>query len=419
MQRHIVLKNCGQINPENIRSYIKGGGFEALEKARKRMTPEGVIEEVMDSGLLGRGGAGFPCGRKWKTARASSEFEKFIICNADEGEVGTFKDRYILEKDPFTLIEGLAIAGFAIGASKAFIYLRAEYRFLSTLILNAISQAREKGFLKDLDIELRLGAGAYVCGEESALINSIEGLRGEARYKPPFPAVRGLWGKPTIVNNVETLMNIPPIIQNGGQWFHGIGTEKSKGTKVFSVSGDVEAAGVYELELGSKLSELVVDWAGAKNVQMVQVGGATGRILPASLLDTPLSYETVLGSGAVTVFNESRDVIDSVLQTIEFLAEESCGKCTPCREGTEAMVEILTRLAHGDGIQTDLQALEDLSRVMESSALCGLGQSAPIPVIDTLKYFRKDYENRIEQSIFLRSLRSRSTRSQSLQHRSE
>jgi NADH:ubiquinone oxidoreductase subunit F (NADH-binding) len=411
VQRHIVLKNCGQINPENIRSYIKGGGFEALEKARKRMTPEGVIEEVTDSGLLGRGGAGFPCGRKWKAARASSEFEKFLICNADEGEVGTFKDRYILEKDPFTLIEGLAIAGFAIGASKAFIYLRAEYRFLSTLILNAISQAREKGFLKDLDIELRLGAGAYVCGEESALINSIEGLRGEARYKPPFPAARGLWGKPTVVNNVETLMNIPSIIQNGGQWFHGIGTEKSKGTKVFSVSGDVEAAGIYELELGSKLSELVVDWAGAKNVQMVQVGGATGRILPASLLDTPLSYETVLGSGAVTVFNESRDVIDSVLQTMEFLNEESCGKCTPCREGTEAMVEILTRLAHGDGIQTDLQALEDLSRVMESSALCGLGQSAPIPVIDTLKYFRKAYENRIEQSIFLRSLRSRSTRS--------
>jgi NADH:ubiquinone oxidoreductase subunit F (NADH-binding) len=411
VQRHIVLKNCGQINPENIRSYIKNGGFEALEKARNRMTPEGVIEEVMDSGLLGRGGAGFPCGRKWKTARANSEFEKYLICNADEGEVGTFKDRYLLQQDPFSLIEGLAIAGFAIGASKTFIYLRAEYRFLSPVVLNAISQAREKGYLKDLDIELRIGAGAYVCGEESALINSIEGLRGEARCKPPFPAVRGLWGKPTVVNNVETLMNIPSIIQNGGQWFYKIGTEKSKGTKVFSVSGDVASAGVYELELGSKLSELVIDWAGAKNIKMVQVGGATGRILPAALLDTPLSYETVLGSGAVTVFNETRDVIDCVLQTMEFLAEESCGKCTPCREGTEAMVEILTRLAYGDGVQTDLQALEDLSRLMESSALCGLGQSAPIPVIDTLKHFRKDYENCIKQSIFLRSLHRRATRS--------
>jgi NADH:ubiquinone oxidoreductase subunit F (NADH-binding) len=418
VQRHIVLKNCGHINPENIRTYVKNGGFEALEKARKRMTPEGVIEEVLVSGLLGRGGAGFPCGRKWQTAQASSEFEKFVICNADEGEVGTFKDRYLLEQDPFTLIEGLAIAAFAVGASKAFIYLRAEYRFLSSLILNAIAQAKEKGFLKDLEIELRIGAGAYVCGEESALINSIEGVRGEARYKPPFPAIRGLWGKPTVVNNVETLMNIPSIIQNGGQWFHEIGTEKSKGTKVFSVSGDVEAAGIYELELGSKLSELVIDWAGAKNIKMVQVGGATGRILPASRLDTPLAYETVLGSGAVTVMDESRDVIDCVLQTMEFLAEESCGKCTPCREGTEAMVEILQRLAHGDGEQSDLQALEDLGNLMSVSALCGLGQSASIPVFDTLKYFRKDYENRIEQSLYLRSLRSRYTQSRSSQPRS-
>jgi NADH:ubiquinone oxidoreductase subunit F (NADH-binding) len=419
MQRHIVLKNCGQVNPEHIRSYLKNGGFEALEKARERMTPEGIIEEVIASGLLGRGGAGFPCGRKWKTARASSDLEKFIICNADEGEVGTFKDRFILAKDPFTLIEGLAIAGFAIGASKAFIYLRAEYRALSNLILNAVAQAKEKGFLKDLDIELRIGAGAYVCGEESALINSIEGLRGEARYKPPFPAVRGLWGKPTVVNNVETLMNIPAIIQNGGEWFHGIGTEKSKGTKVFSVSGDVVAPGVYELELGSKLSELVVDWAGAKNVKMAQVGGATGRILPASMMDIPLAYETVLGSGAVTVFDESRDVLDCVLQTLEFLAEESCGKCTPCREGTEAMVEILQRLVHGEGERQDARILEELGQLMMSSALCGLGQSAAIPILDTLKYFRSDYENRIEQSVFLRSLRSRTTKSRSLPHRSE
>ncbi|MEJ2245758.1 MAG: NADH-ubiquinone oxidoreductase-F iron-sulfur binding region domain-containing protein [Acidobacteriota bacterium] len=353
----------------------------------------------------GRGGAGFPCGLKWEMAGKNSESEKYIICNADEGEVGTFKDRHILQHDPFTLIEALLISGYAIGAQKAFIYLRAEYGFLSPLILNAVSQAEEKGFLEGMAIELREGAGAYICGEESALINSIEGLRGEARCKPPFPVESGLWGKPTIVNNVETLMNIPPIILNGSGWFKGMGTDKSKGTKVFSVSGDVDAPGVYELELGSRLSELVVDLAAAQNIKMVQVGGATGRIVPASMLDTPLSYESVLGSGAVTVFDESRDVIDIMLRNTEFLADESCGKCTPCRDGTEAMRDILERLANGDGERNDIQALEDLGQVMTVSALCGLGQTAPVPVCDTLKYFRKDYENRIEQSVMLRGLR--------------
>jgi NADH:ubiquinone oxidoreductase subunit F (NADH-binding) len=404
VQNRVVLKNCGHINPRNINSYIKGGGFAALKKARGR-TPDSVIREVVDSGLLGRGGAGFPCGLKWEMARKNSEPEKYIICNADEGEVGTFKDRHILEHDPFTLIEALLIAGYAIGAPKAFIYLRAEYGFLSPLILNAVGQAKEKGFLKGMEIELREGAGAYICGEESALINSIEGLRGEARYKPPFPAESGLWGKPTVVNNVETLMNIPPIILNGSGWFKGMGTDKSKGTKVFSVSGDVDAPGVYELELGSRLSELVMDLASARNIKMVQVGGATGRIVPASMLDTPLSYESVLGSGAVTVFDESRDVIDIMLRNTEFLADESCGKCTPCRDGTEAMRDILERLANGDGERNDIQTLEDLGQVMTASALCGLGQAAPIPVCDTLKYFRKDYENRIEQSVMLRGLR--------------
>lgn len=407
MQHKIVLKNCGAINPQNIKSYIKRGGFEALDKARRRMAPEAVIEAVIASGLQGRGGAGFPCGRKWKLARAMSDSEKFIICNADEGEMGTFKDRHILSQDPFTLIEALAIAGYAIGASKAFIYLRAEYRFLSPLIANAIRQAKEHDFLKDMEIELREGAGAYICGEESGLINSLEGFRGEARYKPPFPIARGLWGKPTVVNNVETLMNIPAIIINGGQWFRGIGTQKSKGTKVFSVSGDVDKPGVYELELGSRLSELITDLASARNVRMVQVGGATGRVLPASMLDTPLSYEGVLGSGAVTVFNDTRDVLDITLQNMEFLAEESCGKCAPCREGTEAMLNILSRLVNGDGEKADIQALEDLGQVMMMSALCGLGQGAPVPVLDTLKYFKSDYETRIEQSVFLRSLRDR------------
>lgn len=405
MQKRVVLKNCGLIDPKSINAYLKKGGFSALEKAQKRMSPEKVIEDVTASGLLGRGGAGFSCGLKWKLARAHEADQKFIVCNADEGEVGTFKDRYILQNDPFTLIEAIAIAGWAVGAGKAFIYLRAEYHFLSRLILNAISQAKAKGFLKHMDIELREGAGAYMCGEESGLMNSIEGLRGEARYKPPFPPQKGLWGKPTIINNVETLMNIPQIILKGSAWFRGMGTERSKGTKVFSVSGDVAAPGVYELELGSSLSELVLELASARDVKMVQVGGACGRIIPADQIDIPLAYESVLGSGAVMVFNQTRDVIDAMYRNMEFLADESCGRCTPCRDGCEAMLDILGRLARGEGGSEDIGALEDLSQVMSVSAMCGLGQSASLPLTDTLKYFRKDYENRIEQSVYLRTLR--------------
>jgi NADH:ubiquinone oxidoreductase subunit F (NADH-binding) len=404
VQKRIVLKNCGRIDPKDIHSYLAENGFAALNKAQQQMTPEEIIEEVIASGLLGRGGAGFSCGLKWKLAREQAEKEKFIICNADEGEVGTFKDRYILENDPFTLIEALAIAGWAIGAAKAIIYLRAEYRFLSGLVLNAISQARKRGFLEHLEIELREGAGAYMCGEESGLMNSLEGLRGEARYKPPFPPVRGLWGKPTVINNIETLMNIPQIILNGSAAFREVGTEKSKGTKVFSVSGDVTAPGVYELELGSKLSELVIDLASAKDIKMIQVGGACGRILPAELVDTPLSYETILGAGAVTVFNQTRDVIEMMYRNTEFLNEESCGRCTPCRDGSEAMLEILHRLTHGEAGSDDIGALEDLSNVMSLSALCGLGQTASVPVMDTLRYFRQEYESRVEQSKFLRTL---------------
>ena len=404
-EKRIVLKNCGVIDPRDISTYLERGGFKALEKARRHMTPEKIIEEVEASGLRGRGGAGFPCGRKWELARKAQGDEKFLICNADEGDVGTFKDRYILEHDPFTLIEAMAIAGYAIGASKAYIYLRGEYHFLLDLLMNAIQQAREKGFLEALDIQICEGAGAYICGEESALMDSIEGKRGEARYRPPFPPTKGLWEKPTIINNVETLMNIPQIILNGGDWFNKLGTKESKGTKVFSVSGDVEKPGVYELSLGSQLKEIVEDLALAKDFKMVQVGGATGGIIPYSMIRTPLSYETILGSGAVTVFDQNRDVIDFVYRTAEFLAEESCGKCTPCREGTEVMVEILGRLTRGEGVQEDIGALEDLSKVMMLSSLCGLGQAAPIPVLDTLRYFRNEYENRISQSVFLRSLR--------------
>ena len=406
MQKRVVLRNCGRINPKNITSYLKKDGFVALEKAKKQMTPEKIVEEIMASRLLGRGGAGFPCGLKWKLARENPASEKFLICNADEGEVGTFKDRFILEHDPFTLIEAIAIAGFAVGANKAYIYLRAEYHYLFNLLLNAISQAKERGFLEHLELDLREGAGAYMCGEESGLMNSIEGMRGEARYKPPFPPSKGLWGRPTVINNVETLMNIPPIILNGSQWFKKMGTEHSNGTKVFSVCGDVEKPGVYEMELGSTLAEVVIELASARRIKMVQVGGATGRIIPEPMIDTPLSYETVLGSGALTVYDESRDVIDVMYRNMEFLAEESCGKCTPCREGTEAMVEILERLAKGEGLEEDIEILDDLSSVMMLSSLCGLGQGASVPVSDTLNHFRRDYETRIEQSIFLRNLRS-------------
>lgn len=404
-EKRIVLKNCQVIDPRDINTYLEQDGFKALKQVLG-MTPEAVIAEVKASGLKGRGGAGFPCGMKWELARKSAGSDKFLICNADEGEVGTFKDRYILQNDPFTLIEAMAIAAYAIGAKQAFIYLRAEYHYLLNGLVDAIDQVKAKGFLAHLNIGIREGAGAYICGEESALMDSIEGKRGEARYKPPYPPSKGLWGKPTIINNVETLMNIPLIMLNGAQWFHQIGTEKSKGTKVFSVSGDVVQPGVYEFVMGSQLDEIVVDWALAQDIKMVQVGGATGAIVPYPMIKTPLAFETVLGSGAITVFDKSRDTLDFVSRTVEFLAEESCGKCTPCREGTEVMLEILGRIANGDGLPEDIRTLEELSNIMSISSLCGLGQAASIPVMDTLKYFRSDYETRIKQSVFLRSLRS-------------
>lgn len=404
-ERRILLKNCGEIDPGSIKDYENQDGFKALKKARK-MSAATLIKEIKASGLRGRGGAGFPCGAKWELAARTKSDQKYLICNADEGEVGTFKDRYIIQHDPFSLIEGIALAAFAIGADKAFIYLRQEYRYLLPVLSNAIEQTGGKGYLKNLHIEIREGAGSYICGEESALMNSIEGKRGEARFKPPFPPTSGLFDKPTVINNVETLINIAPIVLNGAGWYQTLGTEKSKGTKIFSVCGDVAKPGVYELEMGADLKELVGKMAGAKNIKMVQIGGSTGGIVPASMLTTPLSFETVLGSGAVVVFNESRDVIDFVHRTMEFLNEESCGKCTPCREGTEVMVEIYGRLASGEGAQDDIAQLEELSSAMMLSSLCGLGQAAPIPVLDTLKYFRNDYQNRISQSIFLRTLRS-------------
>ena len=403
-EKRIVLKNCKLIDPKDIHTYLGRGGFDALAKALNDMTSDAVIEEVKLSGLRGRGGAGFPCGLKWEVARRTEADEKFLICNADEGEMGTFKDRYIIQNDPFTLIEGIAIAAYAIGAKMAYVYLRGEYRYLIPVLRNGIQQAKGKGLLEGLNLEVREGAGAYVCGEESALMNSIEGARGEARYRPPFPPISGLFGKPTIINNVETLANIPQIILNGSSWFCAIGTEKSKGTKVFSVSGDVGKPGIYELVMGSSLKELVLERARAKEVKAVQVGGAGGRIIPSRGIDTPLSFETVLGSGGVTVFDESRDIIDMIYRTVEFFAEESCGKCAPCREGTQVLLEVLGKLTRGEGSDGDINVLEDLSKVMMDSSLCGLGQSACIPVTDSLRYFRSDYENRINQSMYLKRL---------------
>ncbi len=400
-EQRIVLRNCGVIDPKDISTYLNQGGFNALEKALSELAPEQVIEEIKKSGLLGRGGAGFPTGLKWEFAREASGEEKYVICNADEGEVGTFKDRYILEGDPFSVIEAMAIAGYAIGAEKGYIYLRAEYHHLLDLLEGAIAQCQGKGFLAKqgdfrFDIEIREGAGAYVCGEETALMDSIEGKRGEPRYRPPYPPSQGLWQKPTIINNVETLMNIPPIILNGADWFDRIGTERSKGTKVFSVSGDVRAPGTYELVMGSSLKELVEDLALAEKVKMVQVGGASGRVIPYHLIDTPLAFEGVLGAGAIIVFNENRDVIDIMRRTIEFFADESCGKCTPCREGTQVMLEILTGFCQGQGSKQDIENLENLASAMMLASLCGLGQAAPNSVVDTLHHYRSTYESRVQ-----------------------
>ena len=394
-QARVVLRNCDVIDPKRIASYVARDGFKALAKARQ-LGPDAVINEVKASGLRGRGGAGFPVGLKWEGARKAPGDVKYVICNADEGEVGTFKDRYILERDPFTLVEGITIAGYAIGAKTAFVYLRAEYHFLFDLLNSAIAQAKDAGYLNGFNIEVREGAGAYICGEESGLMESIEGKRGEARYRPPFPTTAGLWAKPTIINNVETLMNIPQIMLNGAAWFSQMGTEKSKGTKVFSVSGDVAKPGVFEMVLGSKLRELVEEIAGAKDVKFIQVGGATGRIVPVQNIDTPLAFEAVLGAGAVTVFNRSRDIIDIMFRTMEFLQEESCGKCTPCRQGTQVMLEMLERFASGEARPREIKDLEDLSRVMVITSLCGLGQAAPNGILDSLQYYRDVYESRVK-----------------------
>lgn len=401
-EQRIVLKNCGVVDPSDISTYLSHGGFRAFVKARDTMKPIEIVEEIKRSGLTGRGGAGFGCGLKWELARKTSSREKYLICNADEGEVGAFKDRYILMNDPFGLIEGLCIAGLATGAGRGYIYLRAEYHRLHEPLVQAIEQVRRHGFLDHLDLQVFEGAGAYICGEETALMDSLEGKRGEPRYKPPFPPVSGLWGRPTVINNVETIMNVPHIIENGAMWFRSMGTERSKGTKVFSVSGDVRRPGVYELPMGSSLRELVEDLAGGADVKAVQVGGAAGTIIPGWSMDTPLCHEAVLGSGAVVVFDSTRDIIDIVYKDMLFLHEESCGKCTPCRDGMEAVMEIYQRLREGLGTFEDIRTLKDLARVMSLASLCGLGQAAPVPVLDSIRLFRDEYDAIIRQSAYAR-----------------
>ncbi|WP_456399210.1 NADH-quinone oxidoreductase subunit NuoF [Mesoaciditoga sp.] len=413
-QVKIATRNLGLIDPFNINEYIANDGYFAIEKVLKS-SPEWVIEEIKKSGLRGRGGAGFPTGLKWEFTRKAPGDEKYVICNADEGDPGAFMDRSVLEGDPHSVIEGMEIAGYAIGSHHGYIYVRAEYPLAIERLNNAISQAKRYGLLGEnilntdfsFDIELRIGAGAFVCGEETALIQSVEGLRGQPVQKPPFPAQKGVWGKPTVINNVETLANIPVIINKGAEWFASIGTEKSKGTKVFALSGKINNAGLVEVPMGTTLRKIIFDIGGGipngKKFKAVQTGGPSGGCIPAEYLDTPVDYEsltklgTIMGSGGMVVMDEDTCMVDVARYFLQFSADESCGKCTPCREGTRKMLEILDRIVEGKGKMEDLDMLEELALTIKDTALCGLGQTAPNPVLSTLKYFRDEYEAHIKE----------------------
>ncbi len=409
-QTRIALRNCGVINPECIDEYIARDGYAALAKVLTEMTPKQVIDEISASGLRGRGGAGFPTGKKWQFAAASKADIKYVCCNADEGDPGAFMDRSILEGDPHAVIEAMAIAGYAIGAGQGFIYIRAEYPIAVSRLNYAIKQAKEYGLLGDnifgtgfaFDLELRLGAGAFVCGEETALMTSIEGKRGEPRTRPPFPAVKGLFEKPTILNNVETYANIPVIINKGAQWFNTIGTERSKGTKVFAVGGKINNTGLVEIPMGTTLREVIYDIGGGipngKKFKAAQTGGPSGGCIPAEHLDIPIEYDTLIqigsmmGSGGLIVMDEDNCMVDIAKFFLEFTVDESCGKCPPCRIGTKRMYEILEKITSGKGEEGDIEKLEELAKSISKSALCGLGQTAPNPVLSTLRYFRDEYE---------------------------
>ncbi|HHV30502.1 NADH-quinone oxidoreductase subunit NuoF [Acetivibrio mesophilus] len=408
-QHRIALRNCGVINPESIDEYIAFDGYKALGKVLTQMTPKDVVDTIKSSGLRGRGGGGFPTGLKWEFAMKQEADQKYVCCNADEGDPGAFMDRSVLEGDPHSVIEAMAIAGYAIGSNQGFVYIRAEYPIAVKRLSIAIQQAKEYGILGNnifgtdfnFDLEIRLGAGAFVCGEETALMTSIEGHRGEPRPRPPFPAVKGLWQKPTILNNVETYANIPQIILNGAEWFTSIGTEKSKGTKVFAVGGKINNTGLVEIPMGTTLREVIYDIGGGipngKKFKAAQTGGPSGGCIPASHIDTPIDYDSLIqlgsmmGSGGLIVMDEDTCMVDIAKFFLEFTVDESCGKCPPCRIGTKRMYEILERITEGKGEEGDIEKLETLAKNIKASALCGLGQTAPNPVLSTLRYFKDEY----------------------------
>ena len=412
-QQRVVLRNCGVINPEDINEYISAEGYKAIEKVLRSMSPDDVIEEIKISGLRGRGGAGFPTWFKWNAAKSSPGKEKYLVCNADEGDPGAFMDRSVLEGDPHSLIEGMIIGGYAMGANEGVIYCRAEYPLAIKRLEIAMGQAREKGFLGknilgsgfDFDIRIKAGAGAFVCGEETALIASLEGERGMPRLKPPFPAAKGYWQKPTNINNVETFANVPWIIYNGGAAFGSLGTEQSKGTKVFALAGKIKKGGLAEVPMGLTLREVIFGIGGGikndKQFKAVQMGGPSGGCIPASLIDTPVTYEdinktgAIVGSGGMIVMDEDTCMVDMARYFLNFTRDESCGKCNYCRIGTKRMLEILERITNGEGKDGDIELLEELAVKIKDGSLCGLGQTAPNPVLTTIKYFRNEYEDHI------------------------
>jgi len=402
-EKRIVLRNAGNIDPEDIKDYLQAGGYRGLEKARSMRTVD-LIEEVKKSGLRGRGGAAFNCGLKWSFV-PPNRGETLVVCNLDEGEPGTYKDRIIVQKDPQTLLEGMAICAHAINSRQGYIYCRGEYPYVVELLNRAINQAKEAGVLGDFNIEVRMGGGAYVCGEETALIESIEGHRGEPRFKPPFPGVEGLWGQPTVVNNVETFANLPEIVLNGAEWFASIGAPNYAGTKVLTLTGDVKNRIFIEVPTTTTLREVVFGFGGGikddKKFKAVQVGGTSGGFIPEHLLDTQIDADSMrgigatLGTGAVFVMDETRDIVDIVTRISKFFEHESCGKCNPCREGTYRAYEILKKINQGQAVAQDIDNLTVLGRVMEKACLCGLGQAAPSPTLTTLKHFYPEYQARL------------------------
>ena len=412
-QKRVALKNCGVIDPENIDEYIAFDGYKALQKVLTEMSRDDVIETISNSGLRGRGGAGFPTGKKWSFTKVAENEQKYVVCNADEGDPGAFMDRSILEGDPHCILEAMAIAGYAIGANQGYIYVRAEYPIAVQRLRIAIEQAREYGLLGEdifgtgfkFDIDIRLGAGAFVCGEETALLESVEGKRGQPRLKPPYPASAGLFGKPTLINNVETLANVTKIILNGADWYSNIGTENSNGTKVFALGGNVNNVGLVEVPMGTTLREIVFDIGGGipnnKEFKAAQTGGPSGGCIPAEHLDTPIDYESLssigsmMGSGGLIVMDDSKCMVDIARFYLDFTVSESCGKCTPCRIGTKRMLEILTKMCEGKAEKEDLENLEKLAHNVSKASVCGLGQTAPNPVLSTLKYFRDEYEQHV------------------------